>query len=308
MLNMLLGEFGFLEVLFRRVLNYMEPIKKRIKRTLRKNNSNSIEYERNFTLLQEVENQLLSCGINDGDIIIIHSSMDGLKELGFSEEELIDWLIKVFRNNTIVFAAYPIEPLKEKQVYKYNPDKTICWTGMLPNLFLKREGVIRSPFPYNSLAALGKDAEEMMKNSLSGLRPHDEYSAWEYCRKKHAKILFLGTTSKDANTMAIHMVPDIMQDKWKVLNWYKERTYRIRVDGLEIEKKIEIQDGYWAQFVMEYNTDRILKEKGLVRSIGINSIPIEIVDDSYKMMEFLVNRCKEGKYMYRIPKKYLKKA
>ncbi len=307
MLNKILERSGTLEVFLRKTVTAFAPLKKRIKHILKNKAKTESPQIENIDQIKKFKESLSGCGIKSGDIVIVHSSFDGLKNLGLSAEKIIDLIFEVFPDSTLAFAAYPIESGKKKGLYKYDPKNTICWTGVLPNIFLKKEGVIRSEFPYNSLSAAGKEAEAMMKDNLKSLRPHDMYSAWEFCRQRHAKILFLGTSSREANTMAIHMVPDIMGEKWPVERWYTQRKYLIKTDKGCIEKTIEIQDGFWYRYVNEYKTDKALKDSGLLRDISINNTMIEIIDDSFKMMDFLTDRCGNGDLMYKIPKKFYKK-
>lgn len=307
MFESIMERSGEAEVLLRKVATAVGPIKKNIKKLIRGTSKGKITNQRNERNIAILREKLVSCGVNEGDVVLIHSSLDGLRSLGLSTEEIIDFILDIFRNVTVVFAAFPIEPIKRKEIYQYDPKKTLCWTGMLPNVFLKRDGVFRSLFPYNTLAAKGPLAEEMMTNSLHSKTPHGKYTPWDYCRLQHAKILFLGTTSREANTMALHMAPDIMCDKWPIDDWYENRRYLIRSDQDTIEKIVRIQRGFWYRFVNEYKTDYILKNAGYLRKIGVDDIPIEIVNDSFKMMEFILSRCNSGKLMYSIPKKYWKK-
>lgn len=306
MLETIMEQSGKAEVLLRKMATVAKPIKKKLRKAIKGNLKSEIVIQRNDEKIALLRNKLQNCGIKEGDIVLVHSSLDGLRSLGISTEELIDFILNVFEHNTVVFATYPIEPLRKKEVYKYDPKKTLCWTGMLPNVFLKRDGVIRSQFPYNTLAAKGVFASDMMENNLEAEYPHGVNTPWEFCRQHHAKILFLGTTSREANTMAIHMVPDVMGKAWPVKNWYEERKYRIFLGESTIEKSIKIQKEDWYQYVNEYRTDRILKDNNYLINMQVDDIPVEIVLDCYEMMEFLIGRCKQGELMYTIPKKYLK--
>lgn len=306
MLEKILERSGMVEVVFRKTATAVAPVKKKIKRFIRGSSKSEIAKEKNELKIQILRDRLKNSGINNGDIVLIHSALDGLRSLGLSAEEIVDLILEIFPEMTVVFAAYPIEPSRKKEVYKYDPSKSLCWTGMLPNVFLKREGVIRSIFPYNTLAAKGNRAEGMMKDNICATFPHGEYSAWEFCRQNHAKILFLGTTSREANTMAIHMVPDVMGDEWPIKDWYEERKYIITNKGEKTEKAIKVQNGFWYQYVNEYKTDKLLKDQKLLMDISVEDIPLEIVPDCYDMMEYLVHRCRSGKLMYSIPKKYYK--
>lgn len=304
MIRKILEKSGAVEVVLRRLSTKLPSIKKIVRHVIKSSSKTEVAVQEDGALIQEVREALCNCGVQEGDIVIIHSSTDGLRCLGLSTEKIIDLIIDVFTGCTLVFPTFPIEPRKMRTIYNYDPRKSLCWTGILPNILLKRTGVVRSRFPYNSLAAIGKDAEAMMKDDLKSIRPHDRYSSWEYCRQHHAKILFLGTTSRESNTMAIHMVPDIMDQEWPIDNWYIQRLYEIQLDGVKLQKTVEVQDGFWYQYVNEYKTDFCLKSEGLLRNIGIADIPIELIYDSLTMTEFLVNRCKNGDLMYRIPKKY----
>lgn len=307
MLERILGRSGTAEVVFRRAATAIGPLKKKIKRVIRGNSKTEIATEKNEIKIKSLKKRLRECGIHSGDIVLIHSSLDDLRSLGLTTEEILDLILEVYSEMTVVFAAYPIEPIKKKESYKYDPQKTLCWTGMLPNMFLKREGSVRSLFPYNSLAAKGKEAKAMMIDNIMADIPHGKGTAWDYCRLNHAKILFLGTTSREANTMAIHMVPDVMGDKWPIENWYEERKYIITNNGKKFEKVIKVQNGFWYQFVNEYKTDRLLKNNKLLIDLSFENVPLEIVPDCYEMIEYLIYQCENGKLMYSIPQKYYKR-
>ena len=307
MFESIMERSGKTEVILRRIATASGPVKKKLRKAIKSMSKGEIAVERNENKIALLKDKLENCGIDDGDIVLIHSSIDGLRSLGLSAEELMDFILDLFKKNTVVFAAYPIEPIKQKEIYKYDPKKTLCWTGILPNVFLKRDGVIRSPFPYNTLAAKGPLASGMMKENLKADVPHGKYTPWEFCKQHHAKILFLGTTSRESNTMAIHMVPDIMEEKWPIKDWYGERKYVITIDGEKIEKTIKIQKGNWYQYVNEYKTDRILRDNNYLKKMNVEDIPLEIVPDCKDMIEFLIQRCNQGELMYCIPKKYYKK-
>ena len=309
MLKKLMEKSGFLEVTLRRVATFFSPLKRLVKRKMSKTKAGFVQPVSRQGLIDSFKKQIKTCNFSQNDIVIVHSSYDGLKKMGLGPSEIIDTIIQELNGATVLFAAFPIEPRVSKSLYKYDPSKTICWTGILPNLFLKRKGVVRTPVPYNSLASFGRFTEEIMKDNLKAVVPHGEYTPWHYCYEHHAKILFVGTTSRESNTMAIHMPPDIMKDDWPIEGWYERRKYLIKIDrGHEIEREIQIQKGFWYRYVNEYKTDKALKNEGLVTDISVNGIAIEYVSDCNKMLGFLIDRCKKGKLMYLIPRKYYKKG
>lgn len=306
MFRRLMEKFGFVEVVARRFATAFKPIKRFLKRSQNnKKKGTSIESsEKSLFLFKET---LASLGILPGDVIIIHSSMDGLRTLGLSASEIIDLILEVFKGSTILFAAFPVEPKRTSGTFKYNPNKTFCWTGMIPNEFLKRDQTKRTLFPFNSLASYGPLTETILKDNLLAVTPHGKNSAWYRCYEFHAKLLFLGTTSRESNTMAIHMIPDIMDDCWPVDGWYEKRNYLIETGSGPFEKDILIQKGLWYRYVNEYKTDRILKDAHLLIDVSTPDVIIECVPDCHEMVRFLMDRCQKGKLMYSIPKRYFKR-
>ena len=305
MLKKLMEKHGSVEVFLRKLATFFSPLKKAIKRRQNKKKKES-KVLSNEDSVSTFKNVLQQCNIAPGDIVIVHSSIDGLKSLSLNAQQIVDLILDTFKGATILFATFPIIPKAKKDIYKYDPKKTMCWTGILPNVFLQKRGVVRSMLPYNSLAAYGDSAETIMNNNILSNTPHGEHSSWHYCCEHHAKILFIGTTSRESNTMAIHMAPDILGDDWPIKGWYEKRDYLIIDGGKEIHKSIYIQKGFWYKYVNEYKTDYLLKTNGLLKSISTANIVVECVPDCFLMMDYLLKRCKNGNLMYSIPKKYYK--
>ncbi|MBR4706918.1 MAG: AAC(3) family N-acetyltransferase [Pseudobutyrivibrio sp.] len=245
--------------------------------------------------------------INNDDILLVHASMDGLDNLGVDEEIVFDFLKSLVEKGcTVVCTAFPITNLKDKdhKMKAYNPEITPCWTGMLSNRFISEPGVIRSAVPYNSLAAMGPKAAEMMQDNIQAEYVYGDHTPWKYLVEHHAKILFIGTTSVDSNTIQTHMLADYMGPQWPIDNWYEQFECPVKINGEKIEKKLNIQSVFWTQYVMDYATTRKLEKNGYLRKYDINGCPFEIVADSKAMLDYLAAECKKGKLTYLIPKKY----
>ena len=78
--------------------------------------------------------------------------------------------------------------------------------GILPNLFMKRPGVVRSWHPTHSVAALGRGAQEYVKGEEQWDTPCPRGGCWGKLYDLAAKILFVGCTLK-TNTI-IHGVEE----------------------------------------------------------------------------------------------------
>lgn len=319
MMNTVFSRIKWTEPLFRSFINSHEKLKSYLMKFQPKANNAVIEsldvsqveeYRRCFYSAIEKVSKNFKEG---GHIYLIHSSMEGLQRLNQTPKEIIANLFSILgdKNTTFVMPTFPIETLKRREpsyIRKYNVKKSLCWTGMMPNVFMKMDGCVRSSYPYNTLAAIGPHANKMFNLEKESVNPHDKYSAWYYCYENHATILFLGTTSIKSNTMLNHMLPDVMGDLWPIKQWYRKQQYE--VTNLDQSKKlmdIEIQGGDWHNYFMSHYVDRWARKKGLLQTLN-NNIKVEMVPDCRAMLDAQINEFNKGTLPFCIPKRFWKKG
>lgn len=311
MLERLFSDFSFLEVYLRLFLSKFPFVKNNLlslmskfktknkKRTYIESSDNWIKYQNKIRQI-----------IGNNSIVLFHTSMDGLSSLGISADDFNDFLISLSRDNiTVVIPAFPITNLtKLNQVKRpYNPQKTLCWTGIIPNLFIFNNGVIRSEFPYNSLAASGSRSSTMFEFDFMSKYVYDEHSAWNYCVQNRAKIIFAGVKARSSNTIAMHMIPDFMKENWPIDDWYEERSYSIKRDDSLLERVIKVQKSDWYKYCLEFRTARSLIDCKILEEERIANCYLGYVVDSKQMVDYLVQEVKKGNLMYKIPKKFYKR-
>ncbi len=310
-----LERFGFLEVGSRIILNKCTKLKKMAKKIRANSNkgaaaSNQEEKVIDPALAKQYFAKVESL-LNPDDLVLIHSSMDGLESIGISDKDFMAFMKRMVEEKHITFVlpCFPITNLKPptEKSRPYDPKKTLCWTGMLPNTFIGDKDVIRTSFPYNSLAAMGPKATDIMSNQDKQVYVYDDNSAWAYLLKHHAKILFTGVKASCSNTMAIHMTPDVMGSDWPVADWHEKRTYKVRIDGEVQLKDIMVQADHWYQYCMEERTSGRLKEAGVLTEEMIGTCNLGVVEDCSSMMDVMTSFVKKGKLSYLVPKKYYKK-
>ena len=147
-----------------------------------------------------------------------------------------------------------------------------------------------------------------MADNLEAEYVYGDHTPWKYCVEHHARILFLGTTSLDANTIQSHMLADYMGDRWPINNWYEEYDAPLKINGEVIEHKLKVQNYEWAKYIADYSTTRKLREKGFLKEYRISGCAFEYITDAYEMVKYLEAECEKGKLMYLIPRKYRKKG
>ena len=264
--------------------------------------------EVNPKLWEQVKEQIRNYNIQKGDILLVHSSMDGLVKTGVSAKEVIDFLLELLgEEGTLVFAAYPkCKPYKDDEtVLYYDPKKTISWTGMLPNVFCRYPGVERSPFPYNSLAAKGPHAKAMMEHNLLDDTSQAEHSAWKYCVDHHAKMLFLGVSAALSCTM-MNYPEDALGEEWYVKDWYDEKKYAIKQGDNILFKTIRERNLKWYQFYAMFHSEYWMLQHGFLEKAILDDVYVGYTADMYTLAEELLRLGRQKKSVYRIPKKYWK--
>lgn len=259
--------------------------------------------------------QLFRCvekfGIQKGDILIVHSSMDILYKANLTAREIIDWLLDlVGEEGTLVMPAFPRFTTKEsidgEEIDVYDVKRTLAWTGMLPNLFLRYPGVIRSEWPCNSLAAKGFHAAEMMCDNLKAPVSQGHGTAWGYCAEHHAKVLFLGV--KPFHSLSErHIVEDYLYEEWPIGNWYVEQKYVIRNGKDHYSVILKKRDPKWAMYLTEYDNAEQMRRSAMLQEDNFCGIPLGFIVDLKEFVDKHMRNIQNGVLGYRIPKRYWKK-
>ena len=107
------------------------------------------------------------------------------------------------------------------RVLPYDLDRDGCWTGAIPNAFLRREGAFRSPNPSHSLAAIGAKAKEICQG-------------WDKLLDVDGYILLLGVTLGCCSSMHLGeegiQLPQRILDKITPPSELSERYKRERIE------------------------------------------------------------------------------
>jgi aminoglycoside 3-N-acetyltransferase len=144
-------------------------------------------------------------GIESTDTLMVHSSMKAIGDVEGGADAVLDALIEVVKDGLLLLPTHTWSTVIESQPY-YNPKTEPACVGILPNLFLKREAVVRSLHPTHSVAAYGKRAAEYTAGEENTQTPCPRNGCWGRLYDEKAKILFLGASLK-TNTY-IHSIEE----------------------------------------------------------------------------------------------------
>ena len=142
---------------------------------------------------ESLKRDLAAMGLAPNDTILVHSSMKSVGEVDGKADTVLDALMEYFAQGLVVFPTLSFRYVNAEQPVFSVLDTPSC-TGILPELFRKREGVKRSLSPTHSLSAYGKDASEFVAGHENFDSPAHPDSPWGKLYRRNAYILFVGTT------------------------------------------------------------------------------------------------------------------
>lgn len=168
--------------------------------------------------------QLRDMGIEEGDTLLVHSSM---KSIGTDKrpEDIIEVLRATLGGGgTLLFPALSYASVSAEQPVFDSRTTPVC-VGLLPRVFSGLPGVVRSLHPTHSVCACGKNAKEMTASHHLDETPVGPNSPFRRLPEYGGKILFIGDLL--GNCTFMHGVEEIAGTDYTL---QKERTHYI-VDG-----------------------------------------------------------------------------
>lgn len=295
-----------------RILKYINPYQ-----------SSKIDRKRSKEIdFSKILNWLKLKGVQKGDVLIVHSSYDGLNQTFLSPDQIIDSLLDLIGpQGTLVMPIIrrydtckinkhnKFDSGNEINKYIYDVRRSPITSGLLPFRLMKRKNSFVSYHPLNPICAVGFLAKEMTENNIEGdlPSPHGKNSAWRFCYDKGAKIVGLGLNIEHHNTM-IHVSEESFGD-WPISDniWYNTKEFDIvdRNNILLIKKVRERKERWGRYFFTEIRLNNDLKKLNIMQTDKIESeIEVGFID-SNALISFLRSK-KESCYPYYIPFKCLK--
>lgn len=259
-------------------------------------------YHRKYTTADVIA-IMQELGARKGSNIFIHSSWDTFYNYEGSLEELLDSIIELIGpDGTIAMPAYPI--MKKGRVF--NVKKTPTAAGMMPEMFRRYPGVLRSRNERHSVCALGPLAEYLTCDHHKSLVAFDENSPYfRICEKKFLVFFlglppyYIGTYQYVSQAVMRHKVPYFAQ-------FYDEKEHHlveyVDYDG---EKKSyeEIEESHFLYRKSYWKGKYIVKkyfENGHYNIRKISNLYITAVDSHYANEKF-IELAKNNIFLYTYP-------
>lgn len=125
---------------------------------------------------EDIKAGLRNLGLKKGDSVGVHSSLRSFGHVEGGADAVINALLEtVGKKGNVVMPTHSANLSKDQRtpeeiamgvswlfkIMPYDPEKTPVTTGIIPETFRKRKGVIRGSHPSHSIAASGPKAKEL---------------------------------------------------------------------------------------------------------------------------------------------------
>lgn len=148
---------------------------------------------------------LAAMQIDPKGTVLIHSSMKAIGAVENGADTVLDGCIEYMQSGLLIFPTHSWDDGSLPDNV-YNPRTEPSCVGILTNLFMQRDGVVRSLHPTHSVAAIGAEAEAYIAGEENVDTPCPRNGCWGRLYDRKAQILFMGSPPK-SNTF-IHSVEE----------------------------------------------------------------------------------------------------
>jgi aminoglycoside 3-N-acetyltransferase len=225
--------------------------------------------------------QLESMGIHRKGTILVHSSMKSIGEVHGGADTVLDALSDYMKDGLLVLPTHTWSYINADNP-RYEVETSPVCVGLLPELFRKYPGVVRSLHPTHSVAALGAEASSFTAEDERFDTPCHRDSAWGKLLDREAQILLVGVDFT-RNTF-IHGIEEWIGLPGRLTDSH-EPLVTVLGDGREIPVPSRRHCGpsssenYW-------KVEDLMRQAGAVSDGHFGNAPV-LVCDTVKMNEIL---------------------
>ncbi|MDO3409787.1 AAC(3) family N-acetyltransferase [Saccharibacillus sp. CPCC 101409] len=217
--------------------------------------------------------QLQKLGIDEKGTLLIHSSMKSLGAVEGGADTVLDAWSAYMEDGLLVLPTHTWSSIKARNP-KFYVEDTPCCVGILPELFRKRPGVVRSWHPTHSVAALGADAEDFTRGDERFDTPCARGSVWGRLLDRRATILLVGVDLR-RNTF-IHGVEEWADIPGRLTDGHED-LITVLPDGTEIPVPSRRHCGLsWSEHF--WKVDGVLEKEGVMRKGTLGDAEVRVCD------------------------------
>ncbi|MEI7025092.1 AAC(3) family N-acetyltransferase [Paenibacillus sp. y28] len=215
--------------------------------------------------------QMKDMEIDPNGTLLIHSSMKSLGDVEGGADTVLDVWMDYMQNGLLVLPTHTWSYIHADNPKFYVGDSPSC-VGILPELFRKRPGVIRSWHPTHSVAARGRDAVTFTSGDERFDTPCARGSAWGKLLDRTATILLVGVDLR-RNTF-IHGIEEWIDIPGRMTDGH-QALVTVLGDGTEIPVPSRRHCGLsWSQHF--WKVEHVLEARGALRKSALGDAVVRI--------------------------------
>ncbi|MFC6653197.1 AAC(3) family N-acetyltransferase [Paenibacillus rhizoplanae] len=204
--------------------------------------------------------QLEGMGIDPQGTLLVHSSLKSIGEVEGGADTVLDVLSEYMKEGLLVLPTHTWSYIDGQNPRFSVLESPVC-VGILPELFRKRPGVIRSWHPTHSVAALGRDAAVFTAGDERWDTPCARGSVYGKLLDRGAEIMLLGVDLR-RNTF-IHGIEEWVDIPGRMTDGHED-LYTVTPEGEEIAVPSRRHCGLsWSQHF--WKVESVLEDGGALR-------------------------------------------
>jgi len=199
---------------------------------------------------QEIAAGLREMGLKTGDKVLMHSSLSSLGQVEGGPDAVIDAFLEVLgAGGTLLVPVFGA-------------------LGILTETVKKRPGAVTSSAPVGTLAALGKDAEALLRDHWKALTAHGEGTPFTRLAEMDGYVCLLGV-DQDRNT-SLHGIEALLE-----LPYLGEAVETFTSpEGETVTRTYKYYPGPHRNFI---GLDRFFREAGVMKTARIGNAQVRLM-------------------------------
>ena len=219
-------------------------------------------------------------GIGKGDALMVHSSMKSIGRTEGGPDAVIDAILNVIDpDEGIMFvptltATIASAGWDEMRKHAFDAKETPSRVGLITETARRRPEAFRSRHPSHSLAAIGRNAGELVKYHAIYSTTFDKHGPYGKYVKMNATIVFIGT-GMGCNT-TLHVAED-----WADLPYMDNQAHaRVKTKTGEVEAPLKMSpNGHRSFYTSDENSPavKLLYKLKRVREAKLGDAKVQLV-------------------------------
>lgn len=213
---------------------------------------------------KQIIQDLRQLGVKKDDIIVVHSSYNGLRgdeQIEGGPEAIVKALKETVADGTLIMPSFSYKNV-DIDNRLFDVINTPACIGIIPEIMRLSSDVFRSLHPTHSLTVWGNDAEEFVKHHYKDHSPVGVNSPLSEAYRRGGKIVMLGSPFQRNTTM--HAVEEMVLPEYLFTQNYDYQI--IQEDGSSIEMNVLRHD--FNGFEQRYDRILNLLDEGTEYQVG----------------------------------------